>query len=185
MNADGGFCGAQQSGAKSRKSASRNGSRWLHPIQAIRRITVSTPRCAAGRKLDSIRTSEGIRAGSEGKDETDAFVGVTRRAAMKTALAAPVAARTPRSGGKSIETENRKPGASDWQLTNVQLVKAGGFRSRVIEGYCSHQSIEAGENPSDHGEYRSAGSVPRREFPHGILRWRRGASDDRPRSLRR
>src|SRR5262249_39605284 len=40
MNVDDGFCGAEQScGAQSRKSASRNSSRWLHPIQVIRRIT--------------------------------------------------------------------------------------------------------------------------------------------------
>ena len=43
-----------------------------------------------------------------------------------------------------IPTENRKTGATDWQLTNVQLDK-GRYRSRVIEGYCSHQSINAGQ----------------------------------------
>ncbi len=46
----------------------------------------------------------------------------------------------------SIRAENLKPGATDWQLTRVRLDKGiKGFRSSLIEGYCSHQSIEAGE----------------------------------------
>jgi hypothetical protein len=44
-----------------------------------------------------------------------------------------------------ISDENMKPGALDWQLTRVRLDKANGFRSSDIEGYCSHQSIKAGE----------------------------------------
>lgn len=44
-----------------------------------------------------------------------------------------------------IADENRKPGALDWQLTRVRLDKQGGFRSPWIEGYCSHQSVEAGD----------------------------------------
>src|SRR6266545_5356919 len=72
---------------------------------------------------------------------------VTRRTLVKTALAAPVAAQTrpPREGGQNVPAENRKPGATDWQLTNVRLEKARGFRSRAMEGYCSHQSVEAGD----------------------------------------
>jgi len=54
---------------------------------------------------------------------------------VKTALAAPVAAQTrpARDGENSVQAENRKPGALDWQLTNVRLEKTTGFRSRVIE----------------------------------------------------
>ncbi|MEO6808802.1 MAG: N,N-dimethylformamidase beta subunit family domain-containing protein, partial [Isosphaeraceae bacterium] len=44
-----------------------------------------------------------------------------------------------------IRDENRKPGASDWQLTRVRLDKDG-FRSPWIEGYASKQSVEAGES---------------------------------------
>ena len=44
-----------------------------------------------------------------------------------------------------IPRENKKPGALDWQLTKVRLDKRDGFRAPDIEGYCSHQSIEAGE----------------------------------------
>src|SRR5262245_28337930 len=47
-----------------------------------------------------------------------------------------------------IQQENRKPGSLDWQLTRVKidrLEKAAGFRSSLIEGYCSHQSVQAGD----------------------------------------
>jgi hypothetical protein len=43
-----------------------------------------------------------------------------------------------------IHEENAKPGARDWQLTRVRADKAG-FRSSWIEGYCSKQSVKAGE----------------------------------------
>ena len=43
-----------------------------------------------------------------------------------------------------IRKENAKPGA-DWQLTNVKLDGRNAFRTRLIEGYCSHQSIGAGQ----------------------------------------
>ncbi len=44
-----------------------------------------------------------------------------------------------------IQQENEKPGATDWQLTRVCLDRTGGFRSPWIEGYCSKQSVRAGE----------------------------------------
>jgi len=43
-----------------------------------------------------------------------------------------------------VVTENRKPGATDWQLTRVRADRDG-FRSPWIEGYCSKQSVRAGE----------------------------------------
>lgn len=43
-----------------------------------------------------------------------------------------------------IAEENRMPGSSDWQLTRVRPDKDG-FRSPWIEGYCSKQSVKAGE----------------------------------------
>lgn len=43
-----------------------------------------------------------------------------------------------------IVQENRMPGATDWQLTRVR-VDQDGFRSPWIEGYCSRQSVMAGE----------------------------------------
>lgn len=46
--------------------------------------------------------------------------------------------------GNPIPPENEKPGSTDWQLTRVR-VDAAGFRSPWIEGYCSRQSVRAGE----------------------------------------
>jgi len=75
----------------------------------------------------------------------------TRRTVVKRALAVPMAAQLagggqrPQRAASLIRSENNKTAAADWQLTNVRLDKADGFRSRVIEGYCSHQSIAAGE----------------------------------------
>ena len=52
----------------------------------------------------------------------------------------------PRSAAQStlIRGENAKPGTLDWQLTRVRL-DGNGFRSALIEGYCSRQSVLAGE----------------------------------------
>src|SRR5438552_3342205 len=44
-----------------------------------------------------------------------------------------------------IPDENRKTGSLDWQLTRVRLDKPTGYRSPWIEGYCSQQSVEAGD----------------------------------------
>jgi hypothetical protein len=43
-----------------------------------------------------------------------------------------------------ISRENAREGARDWQLTRVRVDKDG-FRSPWIEGYCSRQSLKAGE----------------------------------------
>ncbi len=45
-----------------------------------------------------------------------------------------------------IPQENARPGHFDWQLTRVRLDKRDGFRSPWIEGYCSRQSVAAGES---------------------------------------
>jgi len=45
-----------------------------------------------------------------------------------------------------IQIENAKPGSNDWQLTRVKLDKGmASFRTSLIEGYCSHQSVQAGD----------------------------------------
>jgi hypothetical protein len=44
-----------------------------------------------------------------------------------------------------IRQENRKPGSTDWQLTRVRIDEAAGYRSPWIEGYCSRQSVQAGD----------------------------------------
>lgn len=45
-----------------------------------------------------------------------------------------------------IARENAQQGADDWQLTRVQLDRTGGMRCPPIEGYCSRQSVSAGES---------------------------------------
>jgi len=44
-----------------------------------------------------------------------------------------------------IRTENERPGSADWQLTRVRPDRGMGGRSKWIEGYCSRQSVTAGE----------------------------------------
>jgi len=46
---------------------------------------------------------------------------------------------------RRIQTENTLPGSTDWQLTRVHVVDPG-CRSVEIEGYCSKQSVAAGES---------------------------------------
>ena len=45
----------------------------------------------------------------------------------------------------ALALENRKPGTPEWQLTKVWPNKAKGYRSALVEGYASHQSVEAGQ----------------------------------------
>src|SRR5690349_19790149 len=84
--------------------------------------------------------------------------GIERRAFLKGTAAALMgglaasnlptqAAESPRADRRPslVKTENERSGALDWQLTRVRLDKTTGFRSPWIEGYCSRQSVEAGE----------------------------------------
>jgi len=43
-----------------------------------------------------------------------------------------------------IKRENQRPGTKEWQLTRVRVNK-GKYRTTLIEGYCSRQSVSAGE----------------------------------------
>ena len=61
-------------------------------------------------------------------------------------LAAVATAEGPERDATLIERENAREGATDWQLTRVRLDNRDGFRSPWIEGYCSKQSVEAGES---------------------------------------
>ncbi len=60
------------------------------------------------------------------------------------AVSALAVADDPPGRDNPIVAENRHPGATDWQLTRVRPDR-GGFRSTWIEGYCSRQSVEAGD----------------------------------------
>ena len=72
--------------------------------------------------------------------------GIQRRAVIQGALSAPLAGmQMQRRDAALVQRENRNAGALDWQLSKVRLDKRNGFRAPDIEGYCSHQSIEAGD----------------------------------------
>lgn len=45
-----------------------------------------------------------------------------------------------------IQSENEKPGTTDWQLTYTRVDSATRYRCPWIEGYVSHASIRAGES---------------------------------------
>ena len=47
--------------------------------------------------------------------------------------------------GSVVQQENAKAGSNDWQLTRVRLDNRDHGRTSLIEGYCSRQSVAAGE----------------------------------------
>jgi len=75
---------------------------------------------------------------------------ITRRDAIKMAAGSGGSMQMPplnasRTGKDNpIVMENRKEGSRDWQLTRVRY-DSGNYRSPFIEGYCSKQSVKAGE----------------------------------------
>jgi hypothetical protein len=87
-------------------------------------------RTVAGAAAASAAEAVGITAGAQGT--------------QAAALAAEPAARAA-AAPSPIVVENALPGALDWQLTRVRVDGKPGFRSSSIEGYCSRQSVAAGE----------------------------------------
>ena len=76
---------------------------------------------------------------------------LTRRDAIKVTAGASVLSMlpfTPKAKpslqNNVIVQENRKEGSKDWQLTRVRQ-DASNQRTPFIEGYCSRQSVKAGE----------------------------------------
>ena len=78
---------------------------------------------------------------------------VLRTTALAASAAASAMAANPAAGGNPsshsqgdsvIDVENRKSGTTDWQLTRVR-VNSGQYRTTLIEGYCSRQSVAVGE----------------------------------------
>jgi hypothetical protein len=59
-------------------------------------------------------------------------------------LAASLAVAAP-SASSRIREENAKPGTTDWLLTNTKVDPATQYRCPWIEGYCSQNSVQAGE----------------------------------------
>jgi hypothetical protein len=78
---------------------------------------------------------------------------LTRRDAIKLGTGTSISLSLAASGNAAAATpaktnaiikENSKPGSSDWQLTRVRQDKSE-HRTVLIEGYCSKQSVRAGE----------------------------------------
>ena len=92
--------------------------------------------------MDNLRReTDGTQGRTAGRAiGTRVVIGLVLWLSGSLALAAP-SERNP----KLIEQENARPGATDWQLTRVRLDSMEGFRSPWIEGYCSRQSLKAGE----------------------------------------
>jgi hypothetical protein len=103
--------------------------------------------------FDPAMTSDGLQSGSDkeiGRRDWIKSVAAGSLAAVASQFASQdsvVAGEgaAPSTRPQLIPQENTQPGALDWQLTRVRLDKTGGFRSPWIEGYCSKQSVEAGE----------------------------------------
>lgn len=65
---------------------------------------------------------------------------ISRRALIQSIAAAAPAASS------LIRKENSRTGSPDWQLTRVRLDQGTrGYRTSLVEGYCSQQSVAAGE----------------------------------------
>jgi hypothetical protein len=75
-------------------------------------------------------------------------VGVTRRRALQMAatggLSLTMNPKLDLKKSNLIIEENKKPGSRDWQLTRVRYNESQ-QRTSLIEGYCSKQSVKAGE----------------------------------------
>ena len=71
------------------------------------------------------------------------FIKTTSAAAIASGVQTPTSAATPAQPGL-IKAENAKPGAS-FQLTRMMPDNAKSYRTSLIEGYCSRQSVKAGE----------------------------------------
>jgi hypothetical protein len=79
-------------------------------------------------------------------------------------LRSPLALAVPASADL-IRRENARPGTTAWQLTKVRTNTGRGFRTSLIEGYCSQQSVEAGQTLRIH-----ASTEPARRFTIDVFR---------------
>jgi hypothetical protein len=67
-------------------------------------------------------------------------------AAAAAGLAVGVRPGSATAAENPISRENALAGSTDWQLTRVRTDSRGGIRASDIEGYCSRQSVAAGES---------------------------------------
>jgi hypothetical protein len=52
--------------------------------------------------------------------------------------------------GGLVSQENSRPGTRDWQLRQTRIDPESRYRSPMIEGYCSHRTVRAGETITFH-----------------------------------
>lgn len=75
--------------------------------------------------------------------------GFSRRDVLKALAVGTLAGCATGQGGitsaASIRSENAKPGTRDWMLTNTRVDPETKYRCPWIEGYCSRNSLRAGE----------------------------------------
>src|SRR5262249_18333471 len=69
-------------------------------------------------------------------------------AAGAVAVGGPTFLRAAQADRDRIKVENQHEGTLDWQLTYTRVDPKTKYRSNMIEGYVSHQSIRAGEKLS-------------------------------------
>ncbi len=74
------------------------------------------------------------------------------------------------------------PVRHDWQLTRVRVERTGSAR-RAIEGYCSRQSVQAGESLDIMVSTNRRRRVRDRDLPHGLLRRPRRPAHDEARAV--
>ena len=67
-------------------------------------------------------------------------------ATLAGAAALPLTADAAPTAANLIQSENARPGTLDWQLTYTRVDPKTQYRSRMIEGYVSRQSVAAGES---------------------------------------
>jgi hypothetical protein len=102
-------------------------------------LNAFAPRISRGYDLGSMSANSGAEPGRR------EFLKSTAAAALFGALPATGASAAATTKSTLIAEENRREGALDWQLTRVRLNKAQGIRAPAVEGYCSKQSVRAGE----------------------------------------
>jgi hypothetical protein len=82
---------------------------------------------------------------SSGTSRRDVLLGAIASLATANVAAGGVSEAAATTAANRITAENAKAGSRDWQLTRPALDRIGGLRSPKIEGYCSQQSVAAGE----------------------------------------
>jgi len=75
------------------------------------------------------------------------FIQAASTTALTSAFAGSPKAKASSAKQNLIASENAKEGSLDWQLTRVRLdgAMATTYRASAVEGYCSKQSVKAGE----------------------------------------